>query len=1284
MKMKSTILASAILLSLQGFGQFFDTVPFRGAFGVTGTTRAASTGYDPDPTNTGADWTKPWANWTPNATTYPGDAGWSPTATHPATNANKVTVSGDITSNTVWTKNNWYELSGTVHILSGVTLTIEPGTVIRGNSSNIFVLIVAKGGRINAIGTKEQPIVFTSGKAPGSRIRGDWGGMLLIGNAHTNTQGGVRQYEALPSDPLALYGGGTNYNDADNSGTLRYIRIEYAGYNFLPDQEINGLTFAGVGSGTKADYIQVSFANDDSYEWFGGASNHKYLIAFSGTDDDFDMDEGYNGKLQYLLGVRNPAIFETSPSGTSNGLEHDNNTGLGTAGQVTPGVNAPEPKTAPIISNLTLMGPIRAGENRNNLSSTARARFGRALEMRTNTSTSLFNSVVGGYTEGLRMVHPNVAITPSVQQRALNDEMTIRANVLASAIPTDVLYTATNTPTGVTFNIGNWWFSGATAGFTSSDNDTANSISKFGITSPSYTGNAGGALSQIDFAAVDFTLNSSSAYKANSRFNNAKIPTTPQPSISVNPTSLPAFNQVIGNPSNTQWVVITASNLAGNISISAPANFQISFNRTSGWASGISKNGPSASDTIFIRFNRSNVGSNSGFINITSSVSADFSPINISVSGSATAPASPFTIVSKANLAFTSVLNTASAVQDFVLQGKFLSGNVQLSAANGFEVSLNSGSGYTGSLSVPAINGNVQTTIYVRYTPTAAGTVNDTIKITALNTKQINLRVSGSTPVANLLVTPSGYAEWQAITGDSGIAYPITISGTNLSDSVWVAAPNSNFQLSSDSAFTIPSAVLWLNTNETATLASTKVFVRFRGTTSSGNISISSLGATTRTVAVAGRAQSASTRRIVVASSSNTLNFETTLGTPSASQSFTVSAANLTDTLGIAFSIEGFQLSLNQTNWFNTLRLDTLTGKIINSTTIYVRYNPNSAGASGNQQLIISSPSATNVVMNVTGQSTPLITVTPASIPTLASVVGKPSISIPMVITASRLISDVQVNVTNQFQVSTDSLNNFSSSVSLTKTGTILAATKVFVRYLPSTSGNAPLNSTLNISAQSSPGAIVTLSGYSVLAPTPVLNLSTASLNFQTNTAGPTAAKSFVVNATDLQDFLNIEAGGDFELSPDSITYKKSWKLSADANGSINNLKLFCRFNRNTSGSVSDSILFTSTALTTQKILVSGFNNVGLDKLDNISQSMLYPNPASTELHIGLALETAATVQINIIDVSGKLVKTIHPELMNAGNNELALDITDLQNGLYFVKMESAGSSKTMRLVVVK
>ncbi|MHB8906429.1 MAG: T9SS C-terminal target domain-containing protein, partial [Melioribacteraceae bacterium] len=254
-------------------------------------------------------------------------------------------VSGDITTNTTWSANNTYLMNGFIHVLSGATLTIEPGTTIYGKIGTKASLIVRQGGKLNAIGTAEKPIVFTSEYTkPGSSqtpAAGDWGGIILLGNAPINVAGGKGQIEGT-GDVNDIYGG-TDAND--NSGILKYVRIEYPGVAFAKDNEINGLTFGGVGAGTTIDYIQVAYSGDDSYEWFGGTVNCKHLIAYAGTDDDFDTDFGFSGKLQFLLGVRDPKIADQA--GTSNGFESDND---GTGSLNTP-------RTSPTWWNVTLVGP---------------------------------------------------------------------------------------------------------------------------------------------------------------------------------------------------------------------------------------------------------------------------------------------------------------------------------------------------------------------------------------------------------------------------------------------------------------------------------------------------------------------------------------------------------------------------------------------------------------------------------------------------------------------------------------------------------------------------------------------------------------------------------------------------------------------------------------------------------------------------------------------------------------------------------------------------------------
>jgi hypothetical protein len=289
-------------------------------------------------------------------------------------------IEGNINSNAFLSKNKRYLLRGFVNVNPPATLTIEAGTVIYGEKSSKGSLIINRGAKINANGTAQNPIVFTSQQPAGQRGPGDWGGIIIAGNATINVPGGTATIEGGTG---TVYGGGANPNDNDNSGVMRYVRIEFPGIAFLPDNEINGLTLGGVGRGTTLEYIQVSYCGDDSYEWFGGTVDAKYLIAYKGIDDDFDMDLGFKGNLQFGFGLRDPNLGDISGS---NGFEIDND-GTGS-------FNAP--RTFPIISNFTVVGPMpdtaATGYNPN---------FRRGGHLRRATQSSIYNSIVMGYPTGL-------------------------------------------------------------------------------------------------------------------------------------------------------------------------------------------------------------------------------------------------------------------------------------------------------------------------------------------------------------------------------------------------------------------------------------------------------------------------------------------------------------------------------------------------------------------------------------------------------------------------------------------------------------------------------------------------------------------------------------------------------------------------------------------------------------------------------------------------------------------------------------------------------------------
>ncbi len=289
-------------------------------------------------------------------------------------------IEGNINSNTFLSKNKRYLLRGFVNVNAPAVLTIEPGTIIYGEKTTRGTLIINRGAKIIANGTPTQPIVFTSQQPAGQRSPGDWGGIIIAGNASINVPGGTAIIEGGTG---TIYGGGTNPNDDDNSGILRYVRIEFPGIAYAPDNEINGLTLGGVGRGTTIEYVQVSFCGDDAYEWFGGTVNAKYLISFKNIDDDLDVDLGFRGNVQFGLVIRDPNLADISGS---NGFESDND-GTGTYNT---------PRTLPVFSNLTVIGPMPdtlfTGYNPN---------FRRGAHIRRASLTSIYNSIVMGWPVGL-------------------------------------------------------------------------------------------------------------------------------------------------------------------------------------------------------------------------------------------------------------------------------------------------------------------------------------------------------------------------------------------------------------------------------------------------------------------------------------------------------------------------------------------------------------------------------------------------------------------------------------------------------------------------------------------------------------------------------------------------------------------------------------------------------------------------------------------------------------------------------------------------------------------
>ena len=389
MKKIYTLLAAASIFSAANAQEaFWDVVPFKGAFPVTDGTSAT-------------DWTSGWSNFDPENFVYP---------------ATTTTVSTDITANTTWS--GTILLQNKIYVKNNVTLTIQPGTVIRGDKTTQGTLIITRGAKINANGTASQPIVFTSNEAAGSRSEGDWGGVIILGLARNNQPGGVANIEGIAPSTDTQFGG--NF-DNDNSGTLRYVRIEFAGIALEPNKEVNGITFGSVGSATTVDYVQVSHSGDDSFEWFGGTVNCKHLIAYRGLDDDFDTDFGYRGRVQFGLIIRDKDISDAP--GDSNAFECDNDA----AG------SAAQPKTMPIFSNITIVGPKGDGSIVLPVGET----FEKAFRLRRNVATSVLNSLVTGWEKGLSIEGS------STEANVNGDSLIFSTNILSNFTTNTKCVTAT-------------------------------------------------------------------------------------------------------------------------------------------------------------------------------------------------------------------------------------------------------------------------------------------------------------------------------------------------------------------------------------------------------------------------------------------------------------------------------------------------------------------------------------------------------------------------------------------------------------------------------------------------------------------------------------------------------------------------------------------------------------------------------------------------------------------------------------------------------------------------
>lgn len=472
-----------LLVTFTGFAQF-TTTTYRGAFA-------------PAPE---AMWTDTWTEFDPQNKVYP-----TPT----------VTISANITTNTTWTAGNTYALGGQIYVKNNATLTIEPGVVIASNVAGAG-LFITKGAKLIAEGTATSPIVFTSGNSVGNRARGNWGGVILLGKGSYNINGGINYIEGIANSTDTQFGGGATPDDNDNSGSLKYVRIEYAGYTYGAagsNTEINGLTMGAVGKGTKIDYVQVSYANDDSFEWFGGAVDCSHLVAFNGLDDDFDTDNGFNGKVQFCLAIKQPSAADTSDS---NCFESDNNStsAAGTS------------FTSAIFSNCTLVGPTYRTTLTNG--GTLNIRHRRAAHLRKNTQLQIWNSIFMDFLDGV-VVDGNTTIT-----NATNGTLKFKNNIIAGTAAAKVAVKVESPTTA--FDIATWF----------ANNSNTSQAASAGLLTMPYNTLDGSQYTGLDYrpavgsaalTGADFTTLANEKFASNAEFSLQVYPNPTSDSFKINYSS---------------------------------------------------------------------------------------------------------------------------------------------------------------------------------------------------------------------------------------------------------------------------------------------------------------------------------------------------------------------------------------------------------------------------------------------------------------------------------------------------------------------------------------------------------------------------------------------------------------------------------------------------------------------------------------------------------------------------------------------------------------------------
>lgn len=359
-------------------------------------------------------------------------------------------LTGTITADVTLSKGVPYLVKSQYIIPTGKTLTVQAGAVVKGDKASKGVIIIQPGGKLIAVGTATEPVVFTSSQPVGERDRGDWGGIVWLGDAYVNQSAkpsveGISPAQSYGTVDPAQASSTVGVNDQDN-GKLKYVRIEYAGIELTPNNETNSLTMGGLGSATEIDYVQTSYGGDDAFEWFGGTVNAKHLVSLSTWDDDFDTDFGWRGNVQWGIVIRNPFFADQSGSTAFESDSQANGNAIGTVCTDTEKGGC----TRGVFSNITVLGP-------RDFTRSISGNYTRAMHIRRRTAISVHNSVISGFLSGLTIddsgTLTNYKSDNTGEGRFTNNELFV------SLVPSTSSSTSTTAVTSISAASGNVDFS---------------------------------------------------------------------------------------------------------------------------------------------------------------------------------------------------------------------------------------------------------------------------------------------------------------------------------------------------------------------------------------------------------------------------------------------------------------------------------------------------------------------------------------------------------------------------------------------------------------------------------------------------------------------------------------------------------------------------------------------------------------------------------------------------------------------------------------------------------